>query len=66
MKISQDFIDEKFYKIATLFQGTDIQSDIEKKNIRPNQLYTYLALPNDWEYSHWLSANYTKNSTFYQ
>ena len=32
--------------MTTLFQGTVIQSDIEN-NIRPNQQYTYLALPND-------------------
>ena len=49
----------------TLFQGTTIKSDIEN-NTRPNQQYTctYLALPNDKEYSHWLSANHIKNSTF--
>ena len=28
-----------------LFQGTTIKSDIE--NIKPNQQYTYLALPNN-------------------
>ena len=64
-EISQDFIHVNLDKIATLFQGTVIQRDIEN-NIRPNQQYKYLALPNDWEYSHWLSANYIKNSTFCQ
>ena len=51
--------------MATLFQGTILQSDI-KDNIRPIRQYTctYIALPNDWEYSHCLSANYVKNSTF--
>ena len=39
-----------------------MQSYIEI-NIRPNQQYTYLALPYDWEYTHWLSGNYIKNST---
>ena len=31
--------------MTMLFQGTAINSDIE--NIRPNQQYTYFALPND-------------------
>ena len=43
--------------MTTLFQGTAINSDIE--NIRPNQQYTYLALPNNKEYLHWLRANNT-------
>ena len=59
----QDFKYVNHDKITTLFQGTIIQSDIENI-IRPYQQYTYLALPNDSEYSHWLSAYYTKNTTF--
>ena len=62
-EISQDFMDADLDKITTLFQETIIRSDIEN-NIRSNQQYTYLALPNDWKYSHWLNANYIKELYF--
>ena len=62
-EIYENFKDVNRDKI-TLFQGTIIQSDIQTNIIRPNQQNTYLLLPNDSEYSHWLRAYYIKNTSF--